>query len=244
MTHFYFQMAKKYVVAFSHLINDVHVQRLDSEGALIRDIRVPITFAGKSKMAYVLEYRNSTQSDSPITAGTILPRIGFIMTGMTYDATRRRNALNEIPIGDTGETFIYSGNPYNFTFDVAILAKNQDDLMQIVEQISTQFSPDVSLTVNEIPELGIQRDVSITLDDVNLSSSVLEFSEEDDRVLTADMTFTLRGFLYRPSANATLIEAINTTIKNSTTEETIVTIDHQYNELTEDVDTTVTEITE
>ena len=49
-----------------------------------------------------------------------------------------------------------------------IFAKNQEDALQIVEQILPYFNPDFSVTVNDLPELGIKRDIKIVMDSVVL----------------------------------------------------------------------------
>ena len=47
-----------------------------------------------------------------------------------------------------------------------VFAKNQDDGLQAVEQIIPYFNPDFNVTINDLPELGIKRDIKITLDNV------------------------------------------------------------------------------
>lgn len=243
MTPFYWEMIRKYTVAFSSIINDIHVQRYDSVGTLLKDIKVPITFAGKSKLSYILHYRSSMQNKETGPAfpvSTILPRIGFIMSNMVYDSERKLNNFNELPIENQEITkMLYDGVPYNFTFDVSILAKNLDDLLQIIEQIAVQFTPSLFLTVKELPELGITRDVSVTLDNVAINPE-FEFGEEEERSIIGEMSFTLKGFLYRPIKDVNIIEIIDVNLKNDNNQ-TIVNINEAYNELTEEIDETITE---
>jgi hypothetical protein len=122
-----------------------------------------------------------------------LPRMGFNISSMVYDGTRKLN--NSISYDTEQGNLSFTGVPYDFTFDLSILCKNQDDLYQILEQIAVLFTPDKSVTVKEIPEIGLERDISITLDSISFSS-VYEFEDAGNRTVGADLSFTLKGHLY------------------------------------------------
>ena len=51
------------------------------------------------------------------------------------------------------------------------MAKNSDDALQIVEQILPFFQPDYTLTINDMADMGIKRDVPIILNDVSYEDS-------------------------------------------------------------------------
>ena len=42
--------------------------------------------------------------------------------------------------------------PYNVNFELAILSKNQDDALQILEQILPHFQPSFNITMNLVAE--------------------------------------------------------------------------------------------
>ena len=44
--------------------------------------------------------------------------------------------------------------PYNMDFDLSIITKLNDDMLQIVEQILPYFQPAYTLTVNLIDSIG------------------------------------------------------------------------------------------
>ena len=44
--------------------------------------------------------------------------------------------------------------PYNVNFELAILSKNQDDALQILEQILPHFQPSFNISMNLVAELG------------------------------------------------------------------------------------------
>lgn len=204
--HFYWEMIKKYVVAFHHLFSDVHVLRRDKGDNIIKNITVPCSYVAKSKLFYLLQRKETVGG----RVSTTLPRMSFLITGITPDLARKEPNLNEIPItldGDT-ESFMYAPVPYNFTIQFSGWAEYQDDLMQMIEQIGTFFRPDHTFFVEEIPELGIRRNISIVLNAMNLDIAN-EFQDEEDRMLTFDIDFTLKGYLYPPISDANIIKIIN-----------------------------------
>jgi hypothetical protein len=48
-----------------------------------------------------------------------------------------------------------------------VFAKNQEDALQIAEQIMPTFNPDFNITVNDLPEMGIKRDLKIILEGIS-----------------------------------------------------------------------------
>lgn len=118
--------------------------------------------------------------------------MGFFISGMQYDATRKRNNTITIKLNEDKE-LMYFGVPYNFNIELGVLTEKQDDLFQILEQIGVMFTPDRTITIKEID--GIDRDVSVNLDTINLSS-IYEYGEDENRTISADLTFTLKGHLY------------------------------------------------
>ena len=55
----------------------------------------------------------------------------------------------------------YMPVPYNLDFTLYVMAKNSDDALQIVEQILPYFQPDYTITLNDMSDMGIKRDVPI-----------------------------------------------------------------------------------
>ena len=174
---------------------------------------------------YYLLTRNPTISNK---ISTVLPRMSFLITGMAPDQNRKTNPVQQInAFSETDETitFIYQPVPYNFTIDLVIWAKNFDDLLQVVEQASTFFNPHHILTIKELPELGIEREIPIVLNETSFELET-DMDVETDRTLTATMNFTLKGFLYPPIKDLPVIK----TIINLMTTKDGITID----ELTEE----------
>lgn len=237
-------MIRKYIVSFGSIFADVHVVRKDTTVTpnTINDIRVPIGFGTKSKMSWMKNQNNSNYQDK-LKLAAILPRMGFNLTSIDYDSMRKLNSLNTIAAKekvDFSEEILYSGVPYNFNFTLSIWTKHLDDMFQIVEQTTSFFKPDYCVTVNEIPEFNISRDVPISISSTNLNFEN-EYDEGTYRNLFCDIDFTLKGWIYPPIKDTKIITVINSRIKDSDTKKTFATIRHKYDESS---DLTITDIAE
>jgi hypothetical protein len=217
MPYHYHNITKKYVIAFAHLFSDIHIKRFKDDNTVDRDIKVPIIFAGKDKMFY--DIRKLPSSNDAAIVSQHLPRMGFIISSLQYDSTRQRN-LN-IPVELNANNYMaHAGVPYNFIIDLSVIAKTNDDMYQIIEQIAVMFTPDLTLQINEIPELEISRDVSINLDSISLANTY-EFEDIGQRIISTDFSFTLKGNLYPAVStddNTNVIYNVINNYKNIATE--------------------------
>lgn len=217
---YYHQMTRKYIIAFAKIFNDIQIIRTDSVGNIVKTIKVPVTYAGKEKIFYYLTQRNEAK-----VVNTILPRISFIITDAQVNRERALNNTNTVRVGGDPDTedLIYSGVPYDFTIVLSIWGKNMDDVLQIFEQIAPFFKPDYTITLNEIKELNIQRNVPILLNDVQFDVST-DLDIDDTRNVYADLSFTLQGYLYPPITDSKIIKLIDVDIKDLETFELLTTI--------------------
>jgi hypothetical protein len=232
--HFYWNILRKYVVAFSKIVDDIHVLRTENDGTVVKDIKVPLTYAAKTKLFYYLQ-RSDDQSVS-IT----LPRISYLITDMQPDPERRKHRLNErvYKTQEGEEKFLFDGSPWDFTINLGIWTKYYDDMLQIVEQVSAFFDPEYVVTIKEIPELGVTKDVPIVLNSVTFGMET-EFGEENNRTLITDMTFTLKGWLYKPISDSNVIHHIKNNYYDKDTQEELLKMSIDYDELTEEITQTV-----
>lgn len=94
--------------------------------------------------------------------------------------------------------------PYNLQFDLAILSKNQDDALQILEQILPYFQPSFNVSVTLVAEMNETKDLPIILNNINY-----EDDYEDDmmrrRSIIYTLDFTLKTYMYGPVSNAEII---------------------------------------
>jgi hypothetical protein len=199
-TYTYHEIIKKTVVGFGTLFNNIELRR--TKGSKTEVMKVPLAYGPKNKFLARLQAVGdlSTQDQSQIT----LPRISFEIQGIQYDATRKLSPISAIRAtkSDGKEAKSFMPVPYNVNFELSILAKNQDDSLQILEQILPYFQPSFNLTMNLIPDLGEKRDYPITLTSVDYSDEY-EGDYDTRRTLIYTLQFVAKTYLYGPLNDAT-----------------------------------------
>jgi len=207
---FYFNLIRKYVIAFGTLFNNIYISRSDKDGNQVNLMRVPITYGAKDKaLARVIQ---DPAIDRP-TAVYPLPMMSFEITGFDYDGSRKLQTINRNAYNDSADNskrkYQYMPVPYNIGFQLNILVKNAEDGTKIVEQILPYFTPDWTVTALLIPEMGIKHDIPIILNRVNLDD-VYDGEFEKRRSMVWTLDFTLKGYLYGPIKTAKVIKYSNT----------------------------------
>ena len=206
---FYHQTIRKYVAAFGTLFNDLNVERNNSSDVVVERVKVPLAYGPRQKWILALQ---ETTTDRRVLA-TRLPRMGFALTGTTYDSVRKLNtvgvnyAANSSLSTTTTLLKQYNPVPYNFDFDLFILVNNAEDGTQILEQILPYFTPEFTVTINTIPDMGIKTDVPIIL---NSASQSDEYEGElaTRRTIIWTLSFTLKGQLYPDIKSGSVIKTI------------------------------------
>ena len=97
--------------------------------------------------------------------------------------------------------------PYNLDITLFAMAKNSDDALQIVEQILPFFQPDYTLTINDMADMGIKRDVPIILNDVSYEDSY-QGDFESRRAIIYTLGFTTKFYLYGPVTSSSVIKTV------------------------------------
>ena len=90
-THFYNEGLRKLTIAFGQLFNNIVLQNTSSTGAVTKRIRVPLAYAPKEKFIVRLEQQANLQNDREVSV--TLPRLGFEITGLQYDSSRKINKM-------------------------------------------------------------------------------------------------------------------------------------------------------
>ena len=209
---FYHQLTRKAVVLFGRLFDDITlVRKNDQTGSETQRFLVPIVYAPKEKMVT----RIFSDPDLLRQVQTILPRMSFEITGISYDATRKQNSLLKAARSNTTThvSASYMGVPYDINFQLNIYARNIDDGTQIVEQILPFFNPDFTVTTNMIPDLGTLKDVPIILNNV---SNDIQYEGDFDSVRYVNWTlnFTMKMYYYGPISYPKIIRTVYANIYN------------------------------
>tara|TARA_X000000368_G_scaffold356584_1_gene298681 strand:- start:347 stop:1141 length:795 start_codon:yes stop_codon:yes gene_type:complete len=205
---FYHQHIRKAIIAFGTIFNDINIERKNSAGAVAQTLRVPLAYSTKQKfltrIARVAD--TSTRGEVALT----LPRMGFEINGLNYDPGRKVAPINRTRVVGTGDDTntvrsVFASAPWNIDLALYIFAKNQNDGLAIVEQILPYFNPDFNITINDLPEVGIKRDIKITLDNVNYEDEYEgEFSNRISVIWT--LNFTMRLNFYSHVSNVDVIK--------------------------------------
>ena len=192
---YYHQTIRKYVAVFGTLFNDINIQRRNSSGVITEQIKVPIAYEARDKL--ILRTR-AVQAEGSVAA--TLPRMGFVMNGITYDGTRKLNTLGQVYAANTAASTStlmkqYNPVPYNFDFELVAMVDSSEDGAQIFEQIVPFFTPEFTVSVNLVPSMNVKPDISIIL-----NGTTVEDSYEGDftarREIIWSFTFQLKGYIY------------------------------------------------
>ena len=207
--HFYNQGLRKLTIAFGQVFNNIVLQQKSSTGAVTKRIRVPLAYAPKEKFIARLEQQANLQKGR--TFAITLPRMGFEIKGLKYDATRKLNKLQKtfrVKTDDsTVHNFNYTPVPYDITFNLYSFTATAENGLQIIEQILPFFQPDYTVTVNVIPELNIKRDIPIVLNDVSYEDTYDgEFNKR--RAVIYTLQFTAKTYLYGPMTKGKIIRKV------------------------------------
>lgn len=208
-THFYNEGIRRLTIGFGQLFNNIIVQNKSSTGAVTKRYRVPLAYAPKEKFLVRLdEQANLNNREFAVT----LPRMGFEMTGLSYDSTRKLNKMQKFKQVKTGEDgkvmdYNYTPVPYNVNYTLNIFTATAENGLIIVEQILPFFQPDYTVTVNMVPDLNIKRDVPIVLNSVDYQDSY-DGSFTNRRAVIYTLQFTAKTYLFGPMANSKVIKEV------------------------------------
>ena len=190
-TTYYHETIRKYVAVFGTLFNDINIQRRNSAGAIVEQIKVPITYEARDKL--ILRTRAGV-ADGSVSA--TLPRMGFVMNGITYDGTRKLNTVGQVYAANTAassSTLLkqYNPVPYNFDFVLTAMVDSSEDGAQIFEQIVPFFTPEFTVSVTLISSMNIA---------IKLNSTSTEDSYEGELTVMREIiwtfNFVMKGYIY------------------------------------------------
>ena len=235
-THFYNQGLRKLTIAFGQIFNNIIIQNTSSTGAVTKRIRVPLAYAPKEKFLARLEQQANLQEDREVAI--TLPRLGFEITGLAYDASRKINKMQKtvrVKANEDGKklNFNYAPVPYNINFSLYSFTATAENGLQIIEQILPFFQPEYTVTMNVIPELQIKRDIPIILNTVNYEDTYSgDFTRR--RAVIYTLNFTAKTYLYGPMSNSSVITSVQADLGADTDaplqrEERIITVPNPAN---------------
>ena len=131
--------------------------------------------------------------------------MSFEFLGLQYDPTRKstqtQTIINQTPDGANVKKN-YLPVPYNMRFELSIMTKLNDDMLQIVEQILPYFQPAYQVPINFLGNLKEKRDVPIQLDNISMEDDY-EGNFDTRRALIYTLQFTAKTTLFGPISDVT-----------------------------------------
>ena len=139
-------------------------------------IKVPVSYGPQE--IFGLRVTQGRDYQDGVGTTLTLPRISFEVVGMTYDSTRKVSTMQSFKSVNKKTNKMVKTLmpvPYNINMQLSILAKLNEDAIQILEQILPYFQPAFNLTVDLVDVIGEKRDMPITLEGIQM-----EDNYEDD----------------------------------------------------------------
>jgi hypothetical protein len=206
-TQFYHETIRNIVVGFGTVFNNIQLVRKDNTGAIQQTMKVPLAYGPRQKFLV----RLNDDTDLSKAASVTLPRIGFEITGLTYDPARKLNRVQKFKKvkGDKASQLDtqYMPVPYNIGFQLYILAKQSDDALQVIEQILPYFQPDYTITMNDNPNMDVKKDIPVILNSISYEDDYQgDFTTRRAIIYTLD--FTCKFYLYGPITSSKVIKTV------------------------------------
>jgi hypothetical protein len=196
--HFYHASIRRTIAAFGSIFNDIKILRVDGDGEVKNITRVPLAYGPRQK--FLARLADTGSFKDTVNVAMKLPRMSFQIGTITYDAAAQVNKMNQVRYGtitNGKQNAVYTHTPYKMSIELNIMAKNQDDALQILEQILPYFQPDYTITIKEVPAIGLKTDVPVVLSGVTMTDEY-EGNFVDRRVIIYTLSFDLRVRFYGP----------------------------------------------
>lgn len=167
--HFYHAAIRRTVAVFGTLFNDINVLRKGSDGTAKSIVKVPLAYGPKQKFLARLDQQKDF--DDPKIA-LKLPRMSFELTSLAYNPnTKLQKGIKQTyfdPLDGNKKKTVLGPVGYTLGVQLNIMAKNQDDALQILEQILPYFQPDYTVTIKEV-DSAFRSDQPFVLQSVGLA---------------------------------------------------------------------------
>ena len=215
----YHRVIRKLVVGFGDLFNNITLVRYNPDNTEAERMIVPIAYA--SKELYVMRLQDDPDLSKKVMM--TLPRMSFEMTGLSYDSSRKQNTnIKQFAKTSGGVVSQYNPVPYDFDFSLYLYVRNIEDGTQIIEHILPYFTPDYTIKLNLIPEMGIVKEIPIILKNTDYEVRYEGNRDSETRTIIWTLNFTVKGFIFGKTSEVGLIKTSITNIFNNITSEDLV----------------------
>jgi hypothetical protein len=206
-------LIRDFVVAFGTLFNNIKINRRASSGEDSNTIAIPLSYAPQQR--YIERITQDLTLDRPVAIS--LPRMSFEMVSMNYAPDRKLNTMQKyhgrrVDTSNTQIASTYSPVPYDFNFQLSVYIANIEDGTHIIEQILPYFTPEFTVSLRSVTELGMNMDIPLVLNSVNMEDSY-EGGFDERRIIIWTLDFTMKGQLFGPVSNSGIINKIKVNLR-------------------------------
>jgi len=214
--HFFYNVMRKTIIQFLDLFNDIVIARYNEEtGEVIKYVKVPLSFAPKTKQWYWTELKEAGD-----VRDQVLPTMAIEMENVEYALDRQVNRNHKVTLSSDSSSNkqFFNPVPYDFTFKVMIASEYMVDITQIVEQIFPFFTPEsyIRITIPELNIDGLSEDGESGSDKLDLrvvyesasKEATVDLDEAGYRVLRWDLTFKVQGYLFSPTYDTKRVHSV------------------------------------
>jgi hypothetical protein len=189
------------------MFNDIYVLRTNSSGAVVSQVKVPLSYAPKQR--YLERIRENPDLYNDTQVAIKLPRMSFEITNFAYDTTRqltKTSTFNTLGTTANDRKKFFPPVPYTLNFQLNAYAKSQDDALQIVEQILPYFNPQYTLTIKPFPNdyPDFKEDIPIIIQGVQFQDD-FEGQMESRRTIIYSMDFEMKVSFHGPVTTSSII---------------------------------------
>ena len=214
--HFYNEIFRSVIIAFGSLFNGIEIHKKDANDDTYSVIKVPLAYGPTQKFLARLEQQEDLNKPVQMT----LPRMSFEFTDLTYDPGRKATqtqAFHPVTENGTKTKKVYMPVPYNMGFELSIMTKLNDDMLQITEQILPYFQPSYTLPIKLLGGLKEVVNVPVQLENVSMTDDY-EGNFDTRRALIHTLQFTAKTYLFGPVADSSdgLIRKVQVDMYTST----------------------------
>ena len=193
--YFYNEIFRSVIISFGSIFNGIEIRK-DSG-----NIRVPLAYGPTQK--FLARMQQDADLNRPVQI--TLPRMSFEMNGLNYDPTRKMTQTQKFTMQAADGSAIkkaYLPVPYNMQFELSILTKLNDDMLQITEQIIPYFQPSYTIPINFLGNLRETINVPIQLDSMEMEDDY-EGNFDTRRALIYTFRFTAKTYVFGPITTVT-----------------------------------------
>lgn len=198
---FYHGVTRKCIIGFGRLFSNIFIDRKAIDpvnGETVQRLKVPLSYAPKEKWLVRVDEDPSLENHTL----TSLPRMSFEIIAYTYDSLRKMNRMQQLKNtgvgGEDGIAYVRTPVPYNIDMSLYIITKTQEDALQIMEQILPYFTPEYTMSINAVEEMGIKLEVPVVLNSVIVSDE-FEGDFQTRRFVIHTINFQMKVSLFGPT---------------------------------------------